>query len=146
MKHVKLLFLAALVLLVTGCEKEKPIYKIAFLSQIELTSIPENGLYYSCIEINTANPLPQYTHTFVTPEPITKRDLPITWTIRGGQRLDKEDEIHAFSIVSIDEAGNSTILLMQPVQTFVQLKMYGYPDVLNVVENGVVCKLHFLYY
>jgi hypothetical protein len=146
MKNKLFIIIATAVLFLTGCEKkEPPVYIIGLLSEIELTKIPQDGLYYSCIEINTVNPEPQYTHTFVTPKPISKRDLPIKWVISGGQRLDKENEPHAVSIVSIDESGNSTILLAQKVPTFMELKALGYPEVLHCVENGVVCKLIFHY-
>ena len=126
----------------------------AWLLRVQLTKIPQNGLYYSCVEMNTANPQPEYMHTFVTDKAITSKDLPILWKIEGGQLLNKEDEVHAISIMSIDpETGNTAILLAQSIPTFNQLKAFPIsendtlrcPTKLQCKENGVECTLIFRY-
>ena len=126
----------------------------AWLLSVHLTKIPQDGLYYSCVEMNTANPQPEYMHTFVTDTTITSKDLPILWKIEGGQLLNKEDEVHAISIMSIDpETGNTAILLAQSIPTFNQLKAFPIsendtlrcPTKLQCKENGVECTLIFRY-
>ena len=125
----------------------------AWLLSVQLTKIPQDGLYYSCVEMNTANPQPEYMHTFVTDTTITSKDLPILWKIEGGQLLNKEDEMHAISIMSIEpETGNQTILLNQPIPTLNQLRTYPsdkyalhFPTRLHYEENGVECTLIFRY-
>ena len=161
MKHNFFPFLLAVILL-TACEnkiddRERPVPKnpqIAWLLSVQLTKIPQGGLYYSFVEINTANPIPQYTHICATNTTISPKDLPILWKIDGGQRLDKEDEIHAFSILSIDPATETpTPLLTQPIPTLDQLKAYpiskkdtvSYPTKIHYEENGVACTLIFRY-
>ena len=126
---------------------------IAWLLSIQLTKIPQNGLYYSCVEINTANLLPQYTHSFITDTVITTKDLPVLWEISGGQRLDKEDEGHAILITGINPAiGDTTVLLYQSVPSLNQLKNYPsekaalhFPTELCCEQNGVACTLIFRY-
>ncbi len=127
---------------------------IAWLLSVQLTKIPQNGLYYSCVEINTANPQPQYTHTFVSDKILSSKDLPVLWKIEGGQLLNKENEIHAISIISIDpETKNTNVLLAKPIPTFNLLKAYPisekdtlrYPTRLRYEENGVECTLIFRY-
>lgn len=161
MKHNFFPFLLAVILL-TACEnkiddRERPVPQnpqIAWLLSVQLTKIPQAGLYYSFAEINTANPQPQYMHVFATNTTISSKDLPILWKIDGGQRLDKEDEIHAFSILSIDPLTETpTPLLIQPIPTLDQLKAYpiskkdtvSYPTKIRYEENGVACTLIFRY-
>lgn len=161
MKHKILPFILAAIVL-SACEntiddRERAVPAnpmIAWLLSVQLTKIPQNGLYYSCTEINATNPQPQYTHTFVTDAAISSKDLPILWKIDGAQRLDKEDEMHAFSIISIDpQTGETNILMTKPIPTFNQLRAYPlseketlhYPTRLQCEENGVACTLIFRY-
>ena len=153
MKNKLFILIAFLAIVLCSCEKitdnrEKPVPEnpvMAWLLSIELTGIPQSGLVYSCIEVNAANP--EYTHVFITDGAISSKNLPILWKIDGGQRLDKENEIHVFSILSseVSNPTNTTILLADTIPTFEQLKSKGLPTRLYYNANNVSCKLHFRY-
>ncbi|MBO4454022.1 MAG: hypothetical protein J5761_03080 [Paludibacteraceae bacterium] len=154
MKHTHFLLFFAAAFVLCSCEKtimddrERPVPEnpgIAWLLSVELTRIPQSGLIYSCLEVNTANP--NFMHLFSTDGVISSKDLPILWKIKGGQRLDKENEIHAFSIMSSPQKDPTAleILLVDTIPTFNQLKSIGLPTRLEYSGNGVSCKLHLRY-
>ena len=114
---------------------------IAWLLSVEIDKLPSGTVAYDCSVYVAENP--KERHDFKR----TEINLPELLKIPGARLLKTNEERILYIGVYADGENTPDTLMYDTIPSFYNLKMYGFPQVLNfaVYEKDLYGKYHFRY-
>ena len=118
MKHTITYFVCALALLFCSCEKQEKNYAVAFLTSVEIKSVPADG-YYTCVMTTDRATPSEYE---------CEKGASCEWSVKGGAAI-WDDRVYGITI-AYRPSQDTDAAIVKDLETpdLLALKQSQYPE------------------